>query len=188
MTTKTCTKCKETKATTEFGKNKRAKDGLKYQCNACNAKVSAAWREANGGNVANALRSANYRATEHGREVTRAANIAYRLTPRGNAIHKASMLKYQQGLTASVKSSQACVEAAFRRSDLPSADLYGGLTYTEAVAMTLPLVEERLRLEADTGVAHHIDHIIPLAAGGTHTKDNLQVLTAQENIEKGAKE
>ena len=54
--------------------------------------------------------------------------------------------------------------------------------------MTRPFVEERLRLEAETGVAHHIDHIIPIAAGGTHTKENLQVLTAQENMTKGSDE
>tara|TARA_R110002153_G_scaffold232067_1_gene385326 strand:- start:56 stop:217 length:162 start_codon:yes stop_codon:yes gene_type:complete len=52
--------------------------------------------------------------------------------------------------------------------------------------MTLPFAKERLRLEAETGVAHHIDHLIPLAAGGTHTRENLQVLTASENIAKGA--
>ena len=34
---------------------------------------------------------------------------------------------------------------------------------------------------------YHIDHIIPLANGGLHHPDNLQVLTAEDNFSKGAK-
>ena len=90
-------------------------------------------------------------------------------------------------MTLSERAADKCVNNTRGRSDLSSAELYGGLTFTEACAMTLPFVEERLRLEAETGVVHHIDHIIPIAAGGTHTKENLQVLTALENRSKGAK-
>ena len=150
--TKTCTKCKETKATTEFGKNKNHKDGLQYECNVCKTKYNLAHKAA-----------------------TREANCAYFKTLWAN-------------MTVAEKKAHSCTSDARGRSNLSSADLYGGLTFTEACAMTLPFVKERLRLEADTGVAHHIDHIIPIAAGGTHTADNLQVLTAAENIAKGATE
>lgn len=37
-----------------------------------------------------------------------------------------------------------------------------------------------------TGVEHHVDHVKPLAAGGRHHPSNLQILTAQENLQKGA--
>lgn len=33
----------------------------------------------------------------------------------------------------------------------------------------------------------HVDHIIPLSKGGPHVADNLQILTATENMRKGAK-
>jgi hypothetical protein len=49
--------------------------------------------------------------------------------------------------------------------------------------------ELRLRAEAKslfvkTGIVHHVDHIIPLAFGGWHHHDNLQVLTIAENLKK----
>ena len=33
----------------------------------------------------------------------------------------------------------------------------------------------------------HVDHIIPLSKGGRHTYENLQILTAAENLSKGNK-
>lgn len=37
-----------------------------------------------------------------------------------------------------------------------------------------------------TGLTYEVDHIIPLARGGRHHPDNLQLLTASENRRKGA--
>lgn len=34
----------------------------------------------------------------------------------------------------------------------------------------------------------HIDHVVPLAAGGTHTDDNVQLLCPECNVSKGAKD
>lgn len=42
------------------------------------------------------------------------------------------------------------------------------------------------RLTKETGILHHIDHIIPLDCGGWHHHDNLQVLPGPINISKGA--
>lgn len=42
-------------------------------------------------------------------------------------------------------------------------------------------------LMAVTGEAYHVDHVQPLAKGGLHHPDNLQVLPADINLKKGAK-
>lgn len=41
------------------------------------------------------------------------------------------------------------------------------------------------KISAETGVKHHVDHIIPLARGGWHHQDNLQVLPSSVNHMKG---
>ena len=49
-------------------------------------------------------------------------------------------------------------------------------------------IYERSRMLSEmTGIQHHVDHIIPLSKGGLHHPDNLQILTAEENLKKGAK-
>lgn len=49
------------------------------------------------------------------------------------------------------------------------------------------IYEECRRLSAETGIPHEVDHIIPIAKGGLHHQDNLQILTVTENRKKGAK-
>ena len=47
---------------------------------------------------------------------------------------------------------------------------------------------EAVRLEQETGIKHHVDHIYPLQSKylcGLHVAENLQVLPGAENIRKG---
>ena len=53
------------------------------------------------------------------------------------------------------------------------------------IQLCIPFYAEARRLSKETGVLHHVDHIVPLAKGGLHCQTNLQVLTAVENIQKG---
>lgn len=48
-----------------------------------------------------------------------------------------------------------------------------GMLYAEAVALT-----------SETGIKHQVDHIIPLAAGGWHHHENMQVLPMRINCQK----
>jgi 5-methylcytosine-specific restriction endonuclease McrA len=49
---------------------------------------------------------------------------------------------------------------------------------------TVPFYRECQRRTQETGVLHHVDHIVALSLGGMHTASNLQVLTAEANRKK----
>jgi len=53
------------------------------------------------------------------------------------------------------------------------------------IELCIPFYAEARRLSRETGIPHHVDHIIPIAKGGLHCQTNLQVITATENIKKG---
>lgn len=60
----------------------------------------------------------------------------------------------------------------------------------EIYAAAVQLQEERKRNSGSTDPMDwmvHVDHIIPLCLGGTHDADNLQILSARDNLAKGGK-
>jgi 5-methylcytosine-specific restriction endonuclease McrA len=50
------------------------------------------------------------------------------------------------------------------------------------------IYREALALEAMDGIKRHVDHIVPLADGGVHCADNMQILTAEEHKAKSSAE
>lgn len=58
------------------------------------------------------------------------------------------------------------------------------------MSKVLEFYEECQRVTAETGVPHHVDHIVPIQSKyvcGLHCEMNLQILTGTENIRKGNK-
>jgi len=47
------------------------------------------------------------------------------------------------------------------------------------------IYKQRGAMTKGHGEQYHVDHIIPLCIGGAHHQDNLRVITATENLEKG---
>ena len=62
------------------------------------------------------------------------------------------------------------------------------LTITPAqMAQIRAIYQLRATLTRNTGVLYHVDHHIPLSKGGLHVPENLWVITADENLRKGAR-
>lgn len=180
--TKHCHGCDTTQTVEAFYKNKSTRDGFQTQCKSCVKVCVKAYSKANKAQIAEYHKVYRQANKEHIAEQKK----TYHEDNREQRLEQMKVYKQanRETMTQAERAARASVDKARARSELSSAELYGGLTYTEACAMTLPFVEERLRLEAETGVAHHIDHIVPVAAGGTHTACNLQVLSAAENLAK----
>ena len=49
------------------------------------------------------------------------------------------------------------------------------------------IYQQAREISKKTEIEYHIDHIKPLSAGGRHHPENLQILTAEDNLRKGAK-
>lgn len=64
------------------------------------------------------------------------------------------------------------------------AGLPDGMTRRQVVDATVHIYAEAARLTSETGIRHHVDHIVPICMGGLHCPSNLQVLTASEHYKK----
>ena len=152
---KRCTKCSEVKSLESFGKNSRSKDGLMYMCKACNTAAAAAWQEAN-----RVKANANNRAWVLANPEK--ASDTYKAWAEANPDRYAAI---------------AGKGRVIRRG--------GSVSSIYNIEFCTPFYAESRRLTRETGIQHHVDHIVPLAKGGLHCQTNLQVLTASENIAKG---
>ncbi len=117
------------------------------------------------------------------RQRMRRYNESYR--SRLRVSNRLNAHKKRKELSAAEKAAQKSTDHAVEKSTLSTVSLFNGSSWSEAVKYTIPFAEERLRLEAETGQPHHIDHIKPICAGGLHIPENLQVLTASANMAKG---
>ena len=48
------------------------------------------------------------------------------------------------------------------------------------------IYNEARKISIETNTPHHVDHIRPLAAGGSHHPKNLRIISAAENLSKGS--
>lgn len=186
---KTCTKCGERKALTDFHRDARRKDGYRSRCRVCYSRYYSAWREENLEQEAAKKR----RWYEENRERKAANDKRWNEENRDrkNAIN------------------------ARRRARKKEAELdWATEVQKEAVAAKYALREH---YTSTTGIEHHVDHIWPLkgfptvfedfdekdidfdllpehililwegAFRGLHVADNLQVIPATDNLSKSNK-
>ena len=187
---KTCNICGETKAFSEFNKRKQSKDGHQSRCKVCQKELKAKWYQENKEH-ADEYRAKWYRENkEHVKEYyakRRQEHKEYNTKWRQeNKEHvKEYYTKYAKANRGAVNGYKAKRRAAKLQATLAWADLqYIKDLYSNAA-------EANALFEA-VGVSpkFQVDHIVPLQHGlvcGLHTEDNLQILTAEENLKKSNK-
>ena len=198
---KNCAKCNELKDCSEFHKQTSTKDGLASYCKSCKSAYGKKHYRKNKPAIdkrhAEWHQSHKKEISEQGKKYYRANKVAIneriRKYQKDNEEAVANRLaKYYicnkesiaERMAAYQKENPEVVNAisakwrARKFSQMPKdADLKKIATF----------YDEAQRQTKETGVQHHVDHIIPLSRGGLHHQDNLQVLTAEENLRKSNK-
>jgi 5-methylcytosine-specific restriction endonuclease McrA len=88
-------------------------------------------------------------------------------------------IKYSQSEKGKIANSHKAAKRRARvKNQLPSDANFD---------MIRKIYSECRRISLETGIPHEVDHIIPIAEGGLHHQDNLQIITMSENRKKGSK-
>ena len=173
MLQKVCKVCSESKELTEFGKKAGGRLGVNTICKPC---VNAS----RDNDEYRAKRSAMHKAYTMGEEAKASRVISLAKYNKSDKA-KANSKRWRQGAGKSVDQANH----AKRRA----AKLQRTVSWANPEAIKA-IYAECVQLTIDTGIAHHVDHRIPLqgkTVSGFHHEDNLQILTASENCSKSNK-
>src|SRR3990167_8518121 len=181
---KRCTKCGETKPTTEFGKNG---DGLRAHCKPCRVRRQVEYQRENASTHNARLR--RWRA-----EKPEKANAIWRLY---YAKHQESRLEtcrqwrvdnreLRRAICRAWKLENTHKSAEYKRRR-EAALLSAVPAWADFDAMRRIYAEAK-RLTIETGIRHEVDHIVPIVSAvvcGLHVEANLRVIPGAANRSKG---
>lgn len=192
---------------TAFHKKKSAKDGLISQCKICRNSSNEIYRKVNP--EKEKVRGVNYRKAN--KEKVNAKNTAWnKANPERVKFNQAAWQKAnpekvrandiawkkanpEKSKSKSLRWQKAHPGKANSRTAKRHAQKLNAtpkcLTDNQLLEIQAFYVEAS-RLTKETGVPHHVDHIVPLQGdevSGFHVPWNLQILTASENYKKGNK-
>ena len=173
---KTCTKCKQNLSKSLFNKKKTNKDGYAYTCKSC---CAAYMKE--------------YCKTDKNKEYSKQyfQNRSDEQKEKRNKYFKEWVVKNKEKLIQYDKERyQNNKHVYIQRSALRKANKLNATPKWANIEQIKLFYKEAKQLSIETGIMHHVDHIVPLKnknVCGLHVEHNLQILTAKENLAKSNK-
>ncbi len=176
MEPKRCSKCGETKGVDEFYGHPRSKDGLDHRCKPCIKEYQALAPRYDVSVTEKTCGSCGV--TKGAAEFNKRRANPSGLDHRCRDCSKKESAKHQKDNPDkhNAKSARRRSAKIMRTAPWASKEAIGAV-YTEASRVT-----------KETGVSHHVDHLVPLQGvlvSGLHLPCNLQVMEGGENSSKG---
>ena len=184
-TMKTCTKCRIEKPKNDYYKCSRNKSGIISQCKSCKDKIVTAWQRKNPESKRISSLKQYYKNHEKKKALAREykANNQDKLKQNMQAWRAGNReytRRYYEENKAWFKTWNANRRAQIDKATVRWANF-------EKIK---DIYEKAMKLTKETGIQHHVDHIIPINSKyvcGLHVEYNLQILTEQENLSKSNK-
>lgn len=178
---KKCSNCNKNKELSDFGKDITHKDGFKSMCRYCRKEESSKYYKENKENINK--RNTKYMKTyrENKKDFISERNSIYYLRKKDEI--KKRNLNYSKNNPH----IRTAIKANYRALTLNATPKW--LTRTQKKQIS-EFYKESKRLTKETGIKHHVDHVIPLQGKnvrGLHVPWNLQILTESENCSKSNK-
>jgi hypothetical protein len=190
---KSCSKCARRLPYSEFFRKKGGADGLYSYCKVCTSAQAAEYRQRKADQIA--IQRAIHR--EQNREELAAKSREW--AAKNPEYVKTNAKKYYE----KNKEYRAGYNAAWHKANADALRPYYAeksrrrfaklrhATPRWANAEAILAIYEKCRdISVETGVKHHVDHIVPLVSPlvcGLHVEWNLQILTACDNLSKSNK-
>lgn len=186
---KVCTKCGESKSLTDFNKQANKRDGLQSQCRSCQKTAAAKYYLGN----REKRRVANTKWRDANRDKHKAAIAAWQVANREK--HLAAKAKHYAANSEKHKAANAKWRAANTAARRIYAQNRRARKRAAGGQLSKGLAERLVKLQRGKcaccrkplGADYHLDHILPIALGGTNTDDNIQLLRQRCNNQKCAK-
>jgi len=182
---KVCTKCKVAKDRSAFSIDRRKSDGLCVRCKACRRNHylndrEAVLAECREYNVANQdVRRLRCLAYYYANKDARAQKMA-----EWYLANKDTVAQTVTAYRLSRPGYGASLRAKRRACEIRATPLWAN---ADAIAA---IYEAAALISSETGIRHHVDHIVPLQGKnvcGLHCEANLRVIPAKDNISKSNK-
>jgi 5-methylcytosine-specific restriction endonuclease McrA len=164
---KVCTVCKLEKPLTDFSPDKRISSGVQSKCKPCYAEIMRNRRMSD--------------PTKHRAAVKKFRELHYEKVLERNRTYRKNNPEKVFGWKKkdrTVNKARVYADNAKRRSLI-----YGRLIPEIISTYALRDFYEAMSL----GDKFHVDHIVPLSRGGLHEFENLQIISAIDNLRKGVK-
>jgi len=168
---KVCRRCNVEKCADQFRANDRYKDGLSSWCAQCHRERNSEWAKENRARLTEKARLWR----EENREALSEINI------RSKNKHRERYAKQHAEWAKRNRDKRNATCAKRKAAKLRATPAWADMNAIKRI------YSRCARISEDTGIPHHIDHIVPLQnkrVCGLHCESNLRIITATENVRK----